>query len=164
MLFLIACEPDKTFNEFNYNPEIQITSHQDGVSLYEGDTITFTAAVSDQNDELSDLQVSWTISGREVCPSATPDVSGNSICEITIQDEEDTITAEVRDPSNDVGQDSITIDLIENNAPDALILSPLGSGIFYSDQLITFEGKATDAEDDPEAQKDQRKSGRGEFG
>ena len=41
MLTLIACEADKTFNEFNYNPQIQITSHQDGISLYEGDTVTF---------------------------------------------------------------------------------------------------------------------------
>ena len=50
LLTLIACEGEKTLNEFNYNPEIQITSHQDGVSLYEGDTITFSAAVSEQNE------------------------------------------------------------------------------------------------------------------
>ena len=149
-LTFIACETDKTINEFNYNPEIQITSHQDGVSLYEGDTVVFAAAVSDQNDELDDLKVSWKISGREVCSGATPDVSGNSSCEITIEEGENSIVAEVRDPNNDVGQDTITLDLIENNAPDALIYSPLGNGVFYSDQLITFEGKASDTEDDVE--------------
>ena len=54
-LTLTACEGDKGFQEFNYPPEVRITSHQSGVSLYEGDTITFEAALSDLNDDAADL-------------------------------------------------------------------------------------------------------------
>jgi len=145
---MIGCDNDKTINEFNYNPEIEINSHQDGVSFYEGDTVTFTAAVSDRNNEFDELNIAWSISGREACPATPPDISGNSSCTITIGEGENIVTAEVRDPSNDIGQDTLEITLIENDAPNALIYSPLGNGVYYSDQLITFEGKASDTEDD----------------
>ena len=33
----------------------------------------------------------------------------------------------------------------------AEILAPMADGVYYSDQLITFEGLVSDAEDDPES-------------
>ena len=148
-LSLSACDDDKGFTEFNYPPEAAITSHQSGISLYEGDTITFEAALSDLNDPPEELVAKWSISGRVVCDFAAPDSFGNSSCAITIGENETEIVVEVRDPENEVGFDELTIDLIPNGSPTALIYSPLSNNVYYSDQLITFEGSGTDPEDDP---------------
>ena len=53
-------------------------------------------------------------------------------------------------PSNDGDQAEISITVIETETPQVEIVSPVADGVYYSNQLILFEGIISDAEDRPE--------------
>ena len=133
--------------EFNSQPEVTITSHEDGDVVLAGEVVSFSATVSDLNDDFSDLEAQWTASGRVICAFIPPDTDGVSRCETTVQEGENVIQVEVRDPDNESGTDSVDISVVVSEAPVAQIVQPTTNGVYYSDQLITFEGVVSDEED-----------------
>ena len=54
------------------------------------------------------------------------------------------------DLDNARGETSIFVSVEPTEAPLAEIVTPVSDGVYYSDQLITFEGVLSDAEDDAE--------------
>ena len=68
----------------------------------------------------------------------------------TINDGDEEITVEVRDPENASNTDSVTLSIVPTEGPTSDIIRPEENGVFYSDYLITFEGMIGDAEDDVE--------------
>ena len=90
------------------------------------------------------------MNGLEVCPSLPPEATGDSVCVATINEGDEEITVEVRDPENASNTDSITLSITSTEAPTAEIIRPEENGVFYSDHLITFEGMIGDAEDEVE--------------
>ncbi|MEC7986193.1 MAG: hypothetical protein VX278_13595, partial [Myxococcota bacterium] len=66
--FVFACHADKGITAFNSNPEVEISSHPDGISLAAGSEVTFRGIASDLNDRVDELSVFWYGDGQELCP------------------------------------------------------------------------------------------------
>ncbi len=147
MILLYACGDEKTITVNNSTPEATITSHNDADVVYTDQLIEFRATVTDDNDPADELEVQWMVGDRVACPFIPPDGDGKSVCATTLNAGEDKIMVEVRDPNNATGTDTVTLDLQVSLPPSSSINSPIGTGIYYSDVLITFEGTVSDAED-----------------
>ncbi|MBM74903.1 MAG: hypothetical protein CMK59_05845, partial [Proteobacteria bacterium] len=148
LLLLIACDNDKGVTVFNTPPDAEIISHSDGSEVFEGYAVEFRAALSDVNHDTEQLTARWKVNGEEVCPFLPPEENGESVCVTAINAGDEDISVEVRDPENASGSDTISLSITPTEPPAAEIVSPEETGVYYSDYLITFEGKISDAEDD----------------
>ena len=113
LLFLSTgpgCSEHKV-GRFNSLPEATITSHADGATAYEGETITLTGRVSDPDHAMEDLLASWHIGEEEVCEEEAPSDAGGTSCEVVISLESDDVILEVRDPESGAATDSIELDI-----------------------------------------------------
>ncbi len=73
LLLTLACTgSDKNITTTNKAPEAAITSHQDGDGISEGVTVLFTGAVSDSDDSLENLLVTWYAGSEILCPETLP--------------------------------------------------------------------------------------------
>ncbi|MEC8378725.1 MAG: Ig-like domain-containing protein [Myxococcota bacterium] len=149
LALVMGCS-DKNVRTFNDNPEVSITSHQNGDVVNEGYVIEFRAALTDSNHDTNELEAAWYVNGNEVCPFLPPDGNGDSTCATTLSEPETGVRVEVRDPQNAVGKDVISLTVTQTDPPVAEIIGPDSDDILYSDLLITFEGLVSDAEDNPE--------------
>ena len=149
-LFVFGCNSDKGVTVFNTPPEAQIISHDATTPIFEGYPIEFRAVLSDVNHNIDQLTARWMYGEQEICPFLPPNNSGESTCTATIFMDWNEITVEVRDPDNASGMDTLQLNIIETEVPTVTIIRPVESNVFYSDYLITFEGKIADAEDDVE--------------
>jgi hypothetical protein len=144
--FVFGCNSEDTVKTFNSNPTIEITSHSGSIEAMEGEALYFRAIAGDANHSASELLVSWFLDDLEVCPEEAPDVSGESIC--TINPTQDSVViAQVRDPQDAAARAEVSLSTTSNLTPTADIEAPTDIEILYSDQLITFSGRATDPED-----------------
>ena len=150
LIYLIGCESDKAVTVFNTPPIADIVSHDNGSEVFEGYPVEFRATLSDVNHDIDQLTARWLVNNVEVCPSLPPSADGDSVCVTTIQEGDEEVTIEVRDPENASSTDVVTLSLIPTEPPTAEITSPEETGVFYSDHLITFKGRVSDAEDDAE--------------
>ena len=142
-----SCSQDKNFNLNNATPEAVITSHNEGDQIYADQVITFRATVTDDNNTSDELEVQWFIEDRMICPFLTPDNNGQSSCTAAFEEGEERLIVEVRDPQNATGTNSITLDVQISSNPVVSILKPLANMTYYSDQIIEFQGQASDLED-----------------
>ena len=147
-LFLFACESDKGVTIFNPNPEAQISSHSDGDEVLEGYVITFMGNVSDANHTPDELTTIWKSGTDILCEATVANIDGTSVCEAVLTPDDTSITLEVKDTENAPGSDTISLNVIPSANPTAEIIAPEANGVYYSDQLITFEGLVSDEEDD----------------
>ena len=143
----IGCRSDKSITTVNAAPKVSITSHQDGDRVAEGEIIEVRAQVSDTNHDVSELEVVWYYGLDEICPWATPDAGGGTACAITPNLNDDTVRVEVRDIDGAGASNAVVLSVFETNAPTAEILEPVTSGVYYSDQKVTFLGQIGDVED-----------------
>ena len=146
---LIACTgSDKSVMVLNPAPTTDILSHGDGSEILEGFIITLEGAVSDSNHTPDQLTTRWKINGETVCEDVIPDEDGSTFCDVVFSPDDTEIILEVRDAENKTGEDSIIVVILETEKPTAEIITPDSDGVYYSDQLITFEGLLSDTEDD----------------
>jgi len=145
-LLLTAC-PDQSIQAINANPEATITSPVDGEEVFEGFLTMVRGTVSDPDHQTEDLLATWYLGTDEVCPATAPAWDGETTCEVAIGVDETTLRLEVIDPIGAAGSDSIQVNVVATDAPEATIVSPGASGVYYSDQLIVFEGIVSDGED-----------------
>lgn len=148
-LALIGCNgSDKNLGVVNRDPEAQITSHTDGAEIPEGTTTLFVGSVSDVDNPSDELLVTWFAGTDIVCPETTPAANGTSECQAELSPDVTTIKISVSDPSNARAEAEISVVVVETEIPVATITSPEADGVYYSDQLVLFEGLLSDAEDD----------------
>lgn len=148
LLGLIACDSDKSLTIQNPAPIAEIVSHLDGDEIPEGSIITLIGSVTDTNDPAEELVVMWYLGEDVVCGPFAPFANGDTLCELRLTPEDTDIRLEVKDPENARGEDSLHLIVVETEQPAAEIISPVSGGVYYSDQLIAFEGILSDAEDD----------------
>ena len=89
----------------------------------------------------------WYYGLDEICPWASPDSGGGTACAIIPNLDDDIVRVEVRDIDGAGASNAVVLSVFETNAPTAEILEPLTSGVYYSDQKVTFLGQIGDAED-----------------
>ena len=93
LLLTLACTGgDKNITTTNQAPEASITSHQDGAEILEGVTTLFTGSVSDTNNSLDELLVTWYADTEIICPEAAPEVDATTRCEATLSEGVESIT------------------------------------------------------------------------
>lgn len=149
-LGLLGCGSDKSITTVNKAPEATITSHSNGAEVFEGFLITLRGSASDSNSSYDELTATWYAGTEVVCEAIIPENDGTTECEITIGVADTTFVLEVKDAQNATGATSVELVVIPTESPDVFIVQPLSEGVYYSDQLITFEGILLDAEDNSE--------------
>ena len=84
--------------------------------------------------------------GTSSCESATPDADGISLCDVVVPATASELTLEGKTPAmRPVAIGLLTVTPTES--PVAEITAPTADGVYYSDQLIVFEGSVSDGED-----------------
>ena len=146
-LALTGCHADKGVTAFNSTPEISILSHSNDSQITAETDITFLAAASDLNNNMSELTVEWLADLNTLCPPSAPEVSGESLCVAQVPIGTQNITAIVKDPSGASDSDQITI-IFANQPPQAQITSHNNGASVSTGDTIELVGQASDTEDD----------------
>jgi len=94
--------------------------------------------------------VTWSTDTRELCAATTPNVDGSTSCRAALESGETQISLQVTDPEGAAAIASISVQVLETEAPTIELLSPMTDGAYYSDQLILFSAMIGDNEDAPE--------------
>ena len=147
ILFLSCAGSEKNIGITNNPPEATITSHSDGDQIFELSRTLFFGTVSDDDDPTEDLLVTWYADLEILCEEIPAPVDGSALCEAEVPAGVERITLSVRDPFDARTDASITIEVVESEAPEVQILAPTDGSTHYANQLITFEGLVSDAED-----------------
>jgi len=131
----------------NSKPELEITSHVDGDSLYEGYPVTLQGTASDVDHTVSDLVVTWYVGTEIACPAAQPDLAGLSTCEIVLELGDTEISGEVTDAGGAKGSAAVALTVMETDAPVPTIESPVSDVAYYIDHEVWVSGQISDSED-----------------
>ena len=145
-----ACS-DTSVKTVNSSPEAIIASHSTGDTVLEGNTETVIGQVGDADHALEDLSVTWLQDGETVCTDSAPDSTGNVLCPMTFAVGGGEVSLMVRDPRGAADSASVNLDVQATDAPTAELLSPTADGVYYSDELIAFQGRVSDTEDSVDA-------------
>ena len=93
----------------NTAPVVVIASHSPDAEILEGYAETFRATVSDDDNEFEELSVAWYVGETIVCDWETVNPAGESYCDISFEQEDNNVIAEVRDSRAQVeGQKSMS--------------------------------------------------------
>ena len=147
----LGCTSEDKLSVRNAIPLALITSHTTADGVREGDVLTVIGTVSDDTDAPDTLSVTWYSGDVVACEPAPPQDDGITICEVAVPaGEELKIRLEVRDPKNALGEDTVTLPITENQAPEVALSAPTSEATFVVGELIEFVALVTDTEDDPE--------------
>ncbi len=152
MLFLtalIGCQDD-TLTYFAQPPSVAITSPADGAVVAEAVEIALVGLVTDEvfYEDMPSLDVAWSVNGTAACTDAALDDSGETICLHTFAEGSAEIQLVATNPDGESDYVIVTVEVEKNNAPTAQIVLPDNTLGYYTGTPITFEGQATDGEDD----------------
>lgn len=147
----VACTGDAALQRFNAEPEAFIMSHQDGSPIVAGTDVEFRGSVSDANHEATELTVTWTVAGRELCPAGPPSTDGTTLCTASVAAGEALLQLSVRDPDDALTSATVTLEVLTGTPPSAAIAAPTADTRLYSDAQVNLSGTATDAEDASDA-------------
>jgi hypothetical protein len=148
-LVLTGCS-EAGVTKYNSDPEVSIASHRDDDTVREGVVELLRGQVGDPNHSIESLSVSWLIDDVEVCPDSAPNDAGVVSCEAIFELGGGELVLEVRDPEGAGASAQVQLDVQSTDAPEASITAPIEGGVYYADQMITFQGTVSDAEDAPE--------------
>jgi len=151
LLFGLGCTSEDKLSVRNAIPVALITSHTATEAVREGDLLTVIGTVSDDTDAPSTLSVTWYAGDAPVCAPSPPLDDGITICEVVVPAAEELkIRLEVRDPNNALGEDTVTLEITENQAPEVALSAPTTEEVHVVGELIEFAAVVTDMEDAPE--------------
>ncbi|RMG17467.1 MAG: hypothetical protein D6729_08850 [Deltaproteobacteria bacterium] len=125
-------------------PEVSIVSPADGAQYSRGETIAFECTAVDPEDgPIPNGDIVW-----------TSDLDGQIGIGATVRTGlasagTHTITCTATDSSGNTGSASVSIEVLDNFAPEVVIQSPADGSYFLSGSSIAFTGTATDPEDGP---------------
>ena len=147
LFILLACNSDKGITSYNSSPEVIITSHETGDTLYIGQEILFRAIASDSNHSAENLTTKWFSDSLEICVDTELDVDGSTSCSHIITESTNRIMIEVQDPKNAAGSDFIDITPIQSNTPPSCSISAPSQGeAFRTTENVVFIGSVSDNE------------------
>jgi formylglycine-generating enzyme required for sulfatase activity len=146
---LLSCGGDAgEIRVYNPEPKVEIISHTPGDEVVEGQPFTIVAQVSDLNHGEEELGVIWYKGTSLLCDWTAPSEEGRSTCQAVLYEGDPQVSVVARDPGGESGTAAIQFSILPNEAPTVLILSPVSGQRYYSNQLIEFKAKVSDAEDD----------------
>ena len=135
----------------NEPPTASINSPFPREQIANGALFVAWGAVSDPEDDASELSVTWLVAGETRCgPSPPTENDGKTRCDVSFSFDKQNITLRVTDTDGETTEQTVDIELVENTAPTVLITSPTSGQQFRTNELIHFEGMVSDGEDNPE--------------
>jgi len=153
LLALAGCPQDKDgFVQYNTAPAVSITQPPDRSSYNEGDVIEFYAIVDDQQDDPSELRLTWSsdLDGT-LSTESVADASGTVILATSVLSPGNhTITLQAVDSSGESAQDAVGISILDlADAPTVTWIHPISGE--YGEEGVEFEFKVGvgDEQDDP---------------
>ena len=146
---LLACDPDQGVSTHNTPPDTPvITSHADGESLRPG-TVELWGTVNDIDDPEDSLNITWALDSAAVCPDATPDPTGVTVCVVDLNEPgEVKVALTVRDPQNGTASTSILLQVTPSDAPEPLILTPEDGAVLALGDVLELAGSVSDPDDE----------------
>ena len=147
LISVIACRTDKSITIQNPAPNADIISHDNGSIVLEGVPTLFVGSVTDSNHTPDQLTTIWYVGGVVVCDNVIPDENGETECELALGLTDTDVTLAVRDFENARTEETIVVSIEPTEPPEVQIVNPFETGVYYSDQKITFEGIISDSED-----------------
>ncbi len=124
----------------NIEPEIAISSPEDGASFQEGHLITFEAAASDLEDGDLSSAIVWSSSSDD-------DTRTGATVTDSLSPGTHTITASVTDAHGASASAAIEVSVAANTAPTVAITTPASAVSVVFGSVVKLAGTATDAED-----------------
>ena len=125
----------------NAPPTVSIAAPTSGHTVVEGTSVAFIASANDTEDGNLTASISWSSSINGAIGS------GGSFSTSSLSVGTHTITAEVTDSHDETRDDSISVIINPNTAPNVAITAPANNSVFLEGTNITFSGTATDNED-----------------
>ena len=148
MLGMAAGCGEQKFVAVNAEPDVIITSHDNGDEVGEGQALLFRAIADDADDAEDELVSTWTVGTRVVCEDVPVSDFGETSCEIRLADDELEVAVYVEDPRGSNGGDAVRLVVQPTDAPFVELLSPGVVGVnYYVDHPVLLEARALDAED-----------------
>jgi hypothetical protein len=148
---LAGCN-DQKLGVVSEPPAVTITSPSEGSSLYEGATTSFQAlAETFDGTDLNTLTHSWVTGSTTMCASASFDAEGIGTCDYAFPaDGSHTVTVTALDPAGNRATATISIEVLDNEAPSIELTDPADGSSYAPTDLIVFRALVSDAEDSPE--------------
>ncbi len=150
-LILLAACSDSAIKKVNNAPVVDLLSHAEGDTVREGYSESLRGVVGDANHGTDELVVSWLVGGVTACEASAPNSEGVVVCDHVFAPGAGDVVVEVRDPDGASDSDRIDLDVQPTDAPTSVVTSPVMGSVYYSDQLIPFQGEVGDGEDAPDA-------------
>ena len=127
-------------------PEVQILAPLGDNIYYANQLIQFSAFISDEEDDITDLSIRWSSS---LDGELELDTTATSIGEISdygyLTEGNHAIELRVEDPSGKTSTDEVVIQVGGENAiPTCSISEPSDGSVFISGEMITFRGMVDD--------------------
>jgi len=123
-------------------PVVVISSPADNSVFDKGDTITFNATATDAEDGNIGSLIEWYMGG--VLIGTGPSFTIDTATSTTLGPGHHIIVAQVTDPQGNVGNDTISIDILSMDPPTIIIDEPLAGAKYQQNQPITFTGRSID--------------------
>ncbi len=152
-LLLVACG-DNGLTVHNNAPVVSITSPGEGASVVEGESLSFAAKVVDEQSEIAELSLSWTLDGTARLDGESS-VSGDTVLLVpagAFTPGEHVVALVAIDPQGESGTDSISFSVIENGVPTVSFLSPADGLAYLAGEPISVDVAFDDA-DEPDLAK-----------
>lgn len=124
-------------------PTLNILGPANGLTVLQGDPVTFQATASDAEDGSLDAAIQWTSS------KDGPIGSGATFSTSTLSPGTHVINATVKDSSGNTVSKAISlvVKATTNTGPTITLLAPADGSIFVQGTTINFQATASDAED-----------------
>ena len=133
----------------NTAPHCEITAPADAAVFAVGSAVALNAQVSDADDALEDLSVSWTSDQAGALGSSAPTSAGAvSFTAVGLAAATHVITMRATDLRGDSCTDAVTV--IVDTPPAASISEPVDGDWIYEDESLDLAGLVSDAEDAPD--------------
>ncbi len=147
LALLSACDQDSGIKVTNTAPTASIDSHSNGASVPEQEVVTLSGTVGDANHGTSDLDVTWRADGEVLCQGA-PAADGTTTCDAEFLPGTVEVRLTVADPSGATAEDTVSLEVVQGDAPVVDLQTPDGSIRYYAGTPIDVLVAVSDADDD----------------
>ena len=144
----LACN-DQTIAAHNAPPNVTLTKPVDGQLLHWNSVVVFEGVVDDDMDESADLRTYWSSDRDGSLDESIPDAVGEVSFESSLSVGVHTITLRAVDSDGLSGEESVVVDVQENQPPSVVIEAPATGSEFLVGDAVEFRALVTDAEESP---------------
>ena len=149
-VLLFACSQEKSLIQVNNQaPEISILFDSAEHLLREGNGVTFTALVSDNNEEARNLQVLWRTNDRVVCDWSLASEDGLNECILYPKVEDTILSAVVKDNQDAKATAEIEVLVEANQPPDLTVIKPFQGWSYYNSHPVPLHLELSDDWNEP---------------